>query len=76
VGAEAVHFWKGLATARTVESAHAANLAVYVYTVDEPAEMRELLARGCDGLFTNFPARMRGLLEEWVPEGIDRGSPE
>jgi glycerophosphoryl diester phosphodiesterase len=75
-GAEAVHFSKGLATASAVEAAHAARLAVYVYTVDQVAEMRELLARGCDGLFTNFPARMRALLESGSPEGSDSGSPE
>ena len=63
VGAEAVHFWKGLASAPAVESAHRAGLVVYVYTVDDPAEMRSLLDRGCDGLFTNFPARMRALVD-------------
>ena len=36
VGAEAVHFWKGLASAPAVETAHRAGLAVYVYTVDDP----------------------------------------
>jgi glycerophosphoryl diester phosphodiesterase len=63
VGAEAVHLWKGLATPETVSEAHARGLAVYVYTVDDPDEMRTLLDRGCDGLFTNFPARMRALLK-------------
>jgi glycerophosphoryl diester phosphodiesterase len=76
VGAEAVHFWKGLATGPAVESAHRAGLAVYVYTVDDPGEMRSLLALGCDGLFTNFPARMRALLNTGSPEGYGRGSPE
>jgi len=61
--AEAVHFSKSLATAPAVEAAHRADLAVYVYTVDEPAEMRSLLDRGCDGLFSNFPARMRALVD-------------
>jgi len=63
VGAEAVHFSKGLASAPAVEAAHREGLAVYVYTVDDPAEMRSLLDRGCDGLFTNFPARMRALVD-------------
>jgi glycerophosphoryl diester phosphodiesterase len=63
VGAEAVHFWKGLASAPAVAAAHRAGLVVYVYTVDEPAEMRSLFDRGCDGLFTNFPARMRALVD-------------
>jgi glycerophosphoryl diester phosphodiesterase len=62
VGAEAVHFWKGLANERAIEAAHRAELAVYVYTVDAPAEMQTLIGRGCDGLFTNFPARMRALV--------------
>jgi glycerophosphoryl diester phosphodiesterase len=70
VGAEAVHFWKGLATPDAVEEAHARGLLVHVYTVDDPAEMRSLLDRGCDGLFTNYPARMRSLLEPAHPGGI------
>jgi glycerophosphoryl diester phosphodiesterase len=61
VGAEAVHFWKGLATEESIAAAHERGWAVYVYTVDDPGEMRTLLGRGCDGLFTNFPARMRAL---------------
>ena len=72
VGAEAVHFWKGIATDRIVERAHGEGLAVFVYTVDEPHEMETLLARGCDGLFTNFPARMRELLGR-SPLGAHRG---
>jgi glycerophosphoryl diester phosphodiesterase len=59
VGAEAVHFWKGLASTEAVSAAHGAGLAVYVYTVDDPVEMQVLIDRGCDGLFTNYPARMR-----------------
>lgn len=70
VGAEAVHFWKGLATESAVETAHREGLAVYVYTVDDPGEMRTLLARGCNGLFTNFPARMRELLGRGIPQGV------
>lgn len=64
VGAEAVHLEKGLASGPAIDAAHAAGLAVYVYTVDAPEQMRALLARGADGLFTNRPARMRALLDE------------
>jgi glycerophosphoryl diester phosphodiesterase len=72
VGAQAVHFWKGLATAEAVADAHDRGLAVHVYTVDDPEEMRTLLDRGCDGLFTNYPARMRALLESAHPGGHSR----
>lgn len=63
VRAEAVHLWRGLATPQAVETAHAEGLAVHVYTVDEPDEMRSLVRIGVDGIFTNHPHRLRALLE-------------
>jgi glycerophosphoryl diester phosphodiesterase len=65
VAAEAVHPWRGLVDRALVASAHGAGLAVHVYTVDAPQEMRRLLELGVDGLFTNFPDRLR----ELVPRG-------
>jgi glycerophosphoryl diester phosphodiesterase len=62
--AEAINPWRGLVTRELVEAAHGEGLAVYVFTVDEPAEMERLLGLGVDGLFTNFPDRMRALLGE------------
>ena len=35
---------------------------MHVWTIDDEAEMEHLLDLGVDGLVTNFPARMRGLL--------------
>jgi glycerophosphoryl diester phosphodiesterase len=51
-----------LASGELVRAAHGEGLAVYVFTVDDPAEMRRLLDLGVDGLFTNYPERLRGLL--------------
>jgi len=62
LGAEAINPWRGLVRRELVEAAHDAGLAVYVFTVDEVDEMQRLLALGVDGLFTNFPDRMRALL--------------
>jgi glycerophosphoryl diester phosphodiesterase len=62
VGAEAVHFWVGLATPEAIAAAHGDGLAVHVYTVDAPDELKRLIDRGVDGIFTNYPARMRGLV--------------
>jgi len=70
VAAEAVHLASSLLDAARVERAHAADLSVFVYTVDALAAMRRLIALGVDGLFTNFPDRMRALLD-----GTERGSP-
>ena len=50
-------------TPELVAGAHAAGLAVYPFTVDDPDEMRRMLDWGVDGLFTNVPARMRALVD-------------
>ncbi len=60
--AEALHPEAALASRELIDEAHGAGLAVYVFTVDDPGEMRRLLELGVDGLFTNYPARLRALL--------------
>ena len=62
-GAEAVHFWVGLATPDAVAAAHGEGWKVHVYTVDDRDQMRRLIDRGVDGIFTNYPRRMRALLD-------------
>ena len=51
-----------LVTREFVAHAHAHGLYVHVWTIDEPDEMRALLALGVDGIVTDHPARMAGLL--------------
>jgi len=70
VGSEAVNPHFVLANDEFVAEAHARGLAVFVYTVDEPSMMEELLDRGVDGLFTNHPSRMRALVDS--PAGASR----
>jgi glycerophosphoryl diester phosphodiesterase len=62
VGAEALNPWFGLADASWVDVAHGAGFAVYPYTVDAPEELRRFLEAGVDGLFTNYPDRLRELV--------------
>jgi len=62
LGAEAIHPEAPLVDEALVEQAHGAGLRVFVFTVDAEAEMARLLALGVDGLFTNFPDRMRSVL--------------
>ena len=63
LGAEAVNPSLWLATPELIETAHAEDLAVYVYTVDAEHDTRRLLDQGVDGLFTNYPDRLRVLVD-------------
>ncbi|MCP5057614.1 MAG: glycerophosphodiester phosphodiesterase [bacterium] len=63
LGAEALNPEDALVDEALIEGAHDVGLAVYVFTVDGPERMEELIGWGVDGLFTNHPDRMRALLE-------------
>lgn len=52
------------ATAELFRAARARCLAVHPYTVDEPAVMTDLVARGASGIFTNAPDRLEQVLGE------------
>jgi len=56
-----------LVTRQLVDHAHRYHVQVHVWTIDEPDEMRALLALGVDGIVTNFPARLTHLLAELPP---------
>jgi glycerophosphoryl diester phosphodiesterase len=56
--------WLGLTTAAFIEGAHARGVGVHFWTVDDPAQMRALLAAGADGLMTNRPDVLARLLGE------------
>lgn len=64
VGAEAINPHCSLVSVDSVQAAHEAGFAVYPYTANEPAEMNRLLDCGVDGVITNFPKRLRDLVEE------------
>lgn len=49
-------------SARMVQRAHELGLVVHPYTVNDPATMNFLLGLGVDGMFTDRPALLRGLL--------------
>jgi glycerophosphoryl diester phosphodiesterase len=56
------HSWK-LATPETVEMAHRHGLEVHIWTVNEEAEMRAMLALGVDGIMSDFPALALKVIE-------------
>ncbi|MBI1318616.1 MAG: glycerophosphodiester phosphodiesterase [Candidatus Hydrogenedens sp.] len=45
-------------TQHFIRAAHASNMHVHVWTINEPEEMRRLLDLGADGILTDFPARL------------------
>ncbi|MDN5893176.1 MAG: glycerophosphodiester phosphodiesterase [Nocardioides sp.] len=47
-----------------IRKAHAVGTHVHVWTIDEPGEMRELLARGVDGLMTDRTDVLKDVLVE------------
>jgi glycerophosphoryl diester phosphodiesterase len=53
-----------IATPAFIAAAHAHGLAVQVWTVDEPEQMRLLIERGADGIQTDRPDLLRAVLED------------
>ena len=56
---------------RFVEAAHAQGLAVHVWTIEEESEMESLCQLGVDGIITDRPSALVGVLESlgctWSP---------
>lgn len=58
--------WLGLTDPSFVRRAHAAGVRVHYWTVDAPARQRALVEAGADGIMTNRPDVLRGVLETRV----------
>lgn len=62
-------------SSRWIERAHAFNIPVHVWTVNDTAEMRRLLARGVDGIMTDRPDRLARVLHEDFGRPMPPGAP-
>lgn len=67
------HGGREIPTGSFVRDAHALNLAVHVWTVDLPADMRRLLENGVDGIVTDRPDRLARVLHERVGRPLPPG---
>lgn len=63
LGASAIHPFYATVRAAVVEEAHRNGLAVNVWTVNEPQEMKKLLDVHVDSIITNYPERLRQVLD-------------
>jgi glycerophosphoryl diester phosphodiesterase len=54
--------WK-IVTLESVAAAHRIGVEVHVWTVNEEAEMRAMLAAGADGIISDYPDRVMALLD-------------
>jgi glycerophosphoryl diester phosphodiesterase len=61
LGVWAVWIYHPLITRRLIAAAHAADVAVIAWTVDDPPRVRELAALGVDGICSNDPRLLSGL---------------
>lgn len=63
IGAQAILPRKTCITARGVASAHKAGLAVATWTANTKNEMKRMMTCGVDAIATNYPDRLRALME-------------
>ncbi|MGN1015314.1 MAG: glycerophosphodiester phosphodiesterase [Butyricicoccus sp.] len=54
-----------LATKAITKCANRHNLAVHYWTINEPDEMRHLIDIGADGIMTDYPHRLKTVLDEY-----------
>lgn len=54
---------KPLVTRALVDFAHRRDVQVHVWTINEEDEMRQLLALDVDGIMSDFPARLRAVVD-------------
>jgi glycerophosphoryl diester phosphodiesterase len=47
-----------------LDTAHALNLKVHVWTINEVLDMKRLINMGVDGIITDYPDRLIPLLKE------------
>ncbi len=59
-----------LVTAAMVQQAHRADLRVVTWTLNQPEQMRAALAAGVDGVMTDYPDRLRAVVDEWFASAV------
>lgn len=69
VGANILNVWQGALTPPFFEEMRRRGVTVWTWTVDEEAVMRDVIQMGVQGVTTNHPDRLNGVLEALEQEG-------
>ena len=59
IRAESINPWWKTLTIENCKTLHEVGFQIYTYTVNEPDDILKVKAMGVDGVFTNFPDRMK-----------------
>jgi glycerophosphoryl diester phosphodiesterase len=65
---QVIRFW--LLSRGFIQKAHEVGLKVHAWTVDDPDDMKRAIANGVDGIITNFPTRLRAIVDELDSRGL------
>jgi glycerophosphoryl diester phosphodiesterase len=60
---QALQVWKGVGTSGLIQAAHRAGIRVDVWTVDEEKDMRRFIDYGVDGIMSDRPDILNGVLQ-------------
>ena len=60
--AYSINLSRKLINEKLVDEAHAHDLKVYVYTVNEPKEIQHMMTLGVDGVFSDYPDRVLNVM--------------
>jgi glycerophosphoryl diester phosphodiesterase len=66
VGADAIHPYFYAVNSKIVRDTKSEGLLVNPFTVNEESDMKNLINMGVDGIITNFPDKLKKLLEEKI----------
>lgn len=69
VGANILNVWHGGLTPPFFEETRKRGVTVWTWTVDQEAVMRDVIQMGVQGIITNYPDRLNGVLDALEEEG-------
>jgi glycerophosphoryl diester phosphodiesterase len=72
-GFKIISLRKMTASAKLIDACHEQGIQVYVWTVDEQDEMRKFIALGVDGIYSNNPGVLKGIVNAECGMGSAEG---